>query len=127
MKRATQNRSTSAKLLRFASFGLIFLLSLVLLDRPVLADSGGGLEGGKGGKGRVAPDLAALLQVSGGNSVRVVLTFREDAGNSISDWATGKGGRVRGHYRRVRVMAIDLPADEVEHLAEQDGVEYVTP
>ena len=124
MTKATRNPAGS-RLLRCAAISLIILIALVLLDRPVLADSDGGAQGAKA---RISSDLLEKIRKeSPANVVRVVVQVKDGAGAEVADLVEHSGGVVRGHFRRVGQMVVELPLEEVEHLAELDGVEYVTP
>ncbi len=121
MTKATRNPAGS-RLLRFAGISLIILIALVLLDRPVLADSGSGAQA------RISSDLLEKIRKeSPANVVRVVVQVKDGAGAGVADQVGKSGGIVRGRFRHVGQMVVELPLEEVERLAETDGVEYITP
>src|SRR3989441_2795024 len=107
-------------LFRGATLALATVLALTLSFSPALA--------AKGGKAGVASDLQEKVEKeSPSNSVRVLVNL--DGGDPLA--VAGKikelGGEVRGHFRNVGVMVVDLPLGAVDSLAEVEGLDYVAP
>src|SRR5262249_25425819 len=73
-------------------------------------------------KSKVAPDLKEETRKgSPSRSVRLVVTLDGRDGTEIADKVEALGGKVKGHFRNVQAMAIDLPLEAVDELAETDG------
>ena len=103
-----------------ATPALAIVFALMLSFSPALA--------AKGGKAGVASDLHERVQKeSPSNNVRVLVNL--DGGDPLA--VAGKikelGGEVRGHFRNVGVMVVDLPLGAVDALAEIEGLDYVAP
>jgi subtilisin family serine protease len=107
-------------LFRGATLALATALALALSFSPVLA--------AKGGKAGVASDLQEKVQKeSPSNSVRVLVNLNGGDPLTVAGKIKELGGEVRGHFRNVDVMVVDLPLGAVDSLAEVEGLDYLAP
>ena len=80
------------------------------------------------GRGRVAPDLQDEAgKGSPSRMVRVVVTLDGQDAKKVVERVGDLGGIVRGHFKNVGVVSLELPLEAVESLAETEGVKYVVP
>ena len=101
------------------SFIILFVISLALFS-PAWAAAHG--------QAGVAPDLQEETRKgSPGRSARLVVTLEGADPVQVAARVTELGGKVHGHFPNVGVMALELPLEAVEALAETDGVRYVAP
>jgi hypothetical protein len=128
---------------------LIILLVLILGASPVATYAGGsgsgssnsggsssgpgsnlgpGDEGERHGHARVAPDLAeAARGKSPAERVRLILRVNGSEASDLERTIVELGGRVRGHYRFVGQMVVELPIGAVAALSESSSLEYIAP
>jgi subtilisin family serine protease len=107
-------------------WSLIILLFLALASS--LIDPAAAADPKAHHKNKLAPDLQEEVRKgSPSSTVRLVATLEEAGGQGVARKVAALGGRVRGHFRRVRQMALEVPLDTVEELAATDGVRYLVP
>ncbi len=107
-------------LFRGATLALATVLALTLSFSPALA--------AKGGKAGVASDLQEKVEKeSPSSSVRVLVNLDGGDPLAVADKIKELGGEVRGHFRNVGVMVVDLPLGAIGSLAEIEELEYVAP
>jgi subtilisin family serine protease len=98
-------------------------LSLVLISFAASAASAD-----PGRKAGVAPDLeAACHRGSPNRLIRVVATLEGSDSRSLAQKVVSLGGRVRGRFRHVGAMVVEVPAGAVEELSQTEGVRYLSP
>jgi len=107
-------------LFRGVTPALATAFALALSFSPVLA--------AKGGKAGVASDLQEKVQKeSPSNSVRILVNLNGGDPLTVAGKIKELGGEVRGHFRNVGVMVVDLPLGAVDSLAEVEGLDYLAP
>jgi subtilisin family serine protease len=81
------------------------------------------------GKGHLAPDLVEKLKKgSPGETVRLVLSPAAGADIALLyDRAKAHGADIRGEFRHVRLVVLDMPLGEVEAFSQELGVDYLSP
>ena len=100
----------------------LLILFLVLGQSPVPAASV------PNHKSKLAPDLEEETRKgSPSGSIRIVATLEGADADRVAGKVAELGGKVRGHFRHVDEMALELPLESVEALAATDGVRYLAP
>ncbi|HZM71607.1 MAG TPA: hypothetical protein VFB95_14700, partial [Candidatus Cryosericum sp.] len=81
-----------------------------------------------GHKAGVAPDLQdESHRGSPYRLIRIVATLEGSDSRSLAEKVKSLGGSLRGRFRRVGAMVMDVPAGSVEALAETEGVRFLSP
>ncbi len=108
---------------------LLAALLLAVLGLPAAGGDGG--KKGKSGKPRVAPDLAAILQLARQDSpIRVVVIPRRVQNRtlaSIADQLGGMGSRVIGVYPSVNLIVVETPRAMMGGVQTMSEIEYLAP
>lgn len=100
-------------------------VSLILLMISFAASSASADPGRKAG---LAPDLQDEAQRgSPYRMIRVVATLEGSDSKALVEKVKSLGGSVRGRFRRVGAMVMEVPAGSVDELAETEGVRYLSP
>ncbi|HZM70001.1 MAG TPA: S8 family peptidase [Candidatus Cryosericum sp.] len=105
--------------------GLPACVFLILLMISFAASSASADPGRKAG---VAPDLQdESHRGSPDRMIRIVATLEGSDSRSLAEKVKSLGGSVRGRFRRVGAMVMEVPAGSVEALSETEGVRYLSP
>ncbi len=108
------------RLLRGATISVAAALLVLLSFSPALA--------AKGGKAGVASDLQEKIQTeSPSNRVRLVVNLGGADPLYVANRVNELGGQVRGHFKNVEEMVLELPLGSVAALSEIEGVDYIAP